>query len=95
MVEHHHGPVLDIVKPPLGRQEPVLTELGPDGPVVAVGGDGVGVGDGRVHTEMLWQVALQTSLVSQLGSVFLLTLGRSSHSSRGARPVGRRGVVGW
>ena len=58
MVEQHHGPVLDIVKPPLCRHELVLSELGPDWSVVAVGGDGVGVGDGRVHTEMLWEVTL-------------------------------------
>ena len=53
MVEHHHGAVLDVVQPPLCRHELVLPELGPDGSVVAVGGEVVRVGDGGVHTEML------------------------------------------
>ena len=56
VVQHHNSPMLNIVKPPLGRDKLVFSKLRPNRAVVPVGGDRVVVSDLLSHAEVLWLV---------------------------------------
>merc|ERR1711862_526113 len=52
MVEHHHGSVLDVMKPPLDGDKPVFSKLGPDRPVISMSWNCCVVGNDLIHAKM-------------------------------------------